>query len=421
MIERENKIHYAWWTLVALCIIVGLGKGSLNNSASLFLGPVSEDLGIGMGQLTLYLSISAIVTLFYLPLTGKIMAKFDSRLVIVAAILMQSGAFAAFGFMNSVWGWYLFSVPLSLGGTLIMVIVGPVLINQWFQKKQGLALGILNAAAGAMGALTQPFISRLIANKGWSFTYVAVGVVVILISVPVALLFIKKSPDNYGVEPYGAVETNDDSENVADASELTQGISIEIARKNFSFYALILFFFLIVSVSSFSMHIPRYLIDQGFDVEFTGNVMGYYMFGMLILSLLIGILIDKIGAKYTAVVSMIIGLSSIILLLTANNATVIIIAVSMFSVVSSSIATVGPALTSSLFGPKNYGEIYSVGSLGLGIASIIALPAYGYLFDLVGSYDSGLYAIVVMLTINIIAIFLAFKNKEKLVNEGHWN
>lgn len=421
MASRKNGIHYAWWILVALCIIVGLGKGSLNNSASLFLGPVSEDLGIGMGQLTLYLSISAIITLFYLPITGKIMAKYDSRLVIVSAILLQSGAFAAFGFMNSVWGWYLFSVPLSLGGTLIMMIIGPVLINQWFQEKQGLALGILNAAAGAVGALTQPLISRLIANKGWSFTYIAVGAIIILISVPVALLLIKKSPEDYGVEPYGAEETEQDLDNTIDMSELRQGISIEIARKNFSFYALALFFFLIVSVASFSMHIPTYLIAQGFDVEFTGNVMGYYMFGMLIISLILGVLIDKIGAKYTAILSMFIGLSSIILLLVAKNATLIIIAVSMFSIVSSSIATVGPALTSSLFGPKDYNEIYSAGSLGLGIASIIALPAYGYLFDLVGSYNGGLYAIIIMLTINVISIIFAFKAKDKLVEQGHWN
>lgn len=420
MSKSKSKIHYAWWTLVALCIIVGIGKGTVNNSASLFLGPVSQDLGIGMGNLTLYLSISAIVTLFFLPVTGKLMAKFDSRLVLLAAVILQSGSFALFGFMSSIWGWYLFSIPLSLGGTLIMVIVGPVIINQWFTKKQGLALGVLNAASGATGAITQPFISRLIASEGWRFSYIAVGVAAIIISIPVILLLIKKPPHEQGIEPYGADEENELTEETG-TDVANTGIAIEVARKNFSFYALVLFFFLIVSVSSFSMHIPRYLTDQGFDVAFTGNVMGYYMFGMLIMSLLIGALIDKIGAKNTAILSMGTGLFAIVLLLTAKSSTMIIFAVSLFSVISSSIATVGPALTSSLFGSKNYGEIYSAGSLGLGVASIIALPAYGFLFDLVGSYDSGLYAIIVMLLIGMVAIFFAFKDKEKLIEQGHWN
>lgn len=72
----------------------------------------------------------------------------------------------------------------------------------------------------------------------------------------------------------------------------------------------------------------------------------------------------------------------IILLLTVTSVGVITIAVAMFAVISSSISTIGPALTSSLFGNKSCSEIYSSGSLGVGIVSIIALPAYGFIFIL---------------------------------------
>lgn len=142
-LERVNKLnnnkkgfHYAWIILIALSIIVGLGKGTINNSSGLFLSPVAKDLGIDMGSLTLYFSISAIMTMLFLPVAGKLMAKYSPRLIIVAAILLQSGSFALFGLMRSVWGWYALSVPMSIGGTLIAVVVGPVLINQWFKQKK---------------------------------------------------------------------------------------------------------------------------------------------------------------------------------------------------------------------------------------------------------------------------------------------
>ncbi len=69
--QTKNKIHFAWFVLIGLCITVGLGKAALNNTAGLFITPISEDLGIGVGNLTLYLSISAVVTMFFYQLVGK--------------------------------------------------------------------------------------------------------------------------------------------------------------------------------------------------------------------------------------------------------------------------------------------------------------------------------------------------------------
>ena len=107
MRETKKKIHFAWWVLLGLAIIIGIARGGINNAGGLFLTPVSEDLGIGMGQLTLYLSIASITTMIFLPIAGKMMAKYDIRLLLIVSIILQAGSFAMFGLMNSVWGWYL--------------------------------------------------------------------------------------------------------------------------------------------------------------------------------------------------------------------------------------------------------------------------------------------------------------------------
>lgn len=419
--SRKKTIHYAWWILLGLSIIVGLGKGALNNSAGLFLPPVTKDLGIGTGNLSLYFSVSAIVTLIFLPIGGKLMAKYNTRLLLTVAIILQAGAFAMFGLMSSVWGWYLFAIPLAVGGVFITVIAGPVLISQWFKKNNGLALGILSAAGGALGAIAQPIVGYLIANQGWRASYILVGIAVIVIVVPVILLIIKKSPKEKGLQPFGA-EEKDDTGN-SNAGEMNvKGVTMAVAKKSSAFYALILFFFLVTSIASFSMHIPTFLMNKGFDVAFAGNVMATYMIGVLVGSLILGFLSDRIGTKNTAILAMIVGLIGITLLLVSVSSTIAItIAVGLFGTISSSIGTLGPALTSSLFGNKEYSQIYSNASLGLAISSIVALPAYGYVFDFTGSYNVVLIAIIIMLIINIIAVIVAFKGKKKLEQAGHWN
>lgn len=419
--EKRKQIHYAWWILVALCFIVGLGKGGLNNSAGLFLSPITKDLGIGMGSLSLYFSVSAVVTMVFLPIGGKLMAKYDTRLLLTVAIILQAGAFAMFGLMKSVWGWYLFAIPLAVGGVFITVIAGPVLINQWFKKSNGLALGILSAAGGLLGAVAQPIVGSLIADRGWRTSYIIVGIAVILIVVPIIMLLIKKSPQAKGLLPFGMGETKLNSQTVK-GDMIEKGVELKDAKKSSAFYALIVFFFLVTSIASFSMHIPTYLMNKGFDVTFAGNVMGTYMIGVLIGSLLIGFLTDRVGSKITAIFAMVAGLIAIGLLLFSGTSTGIIsLAVVLFGFISSSIGTLGPAIASSLFGNKEYSQIYSNASLGLAVASILALPAYGYVYDFTGSYTPVLYAIIFMLVINIISVIIAFNSKKKMEQNGLWN
>lgn len=128
--------------MVGIALMVGVAKSGVMTAGGLFLTPVTEDLGIGMGSLSLYFSISSIVTMIFLPIAGKMMGKFDIRLLLIGGVILQAGSFAMFGFMNSVWGWYLFSIPMAIGSIFVTQIAAPVLINNWFKKHNGLAVGI---------------------------------------------------------------------------------------------------------------------------------------------------------------------------------------------------------------------------------------------------------------------------------------
>ncbi|WP_019147246.1 MFS transporter [Timonella senegalensis] len=428
--RNKSKIHYAWWILLAISIIVGCGKGVLMNTAGLFLPPVTEELGVGMGTLMLYFSVSAIVTLVFLPLGGKLMAKYDPRQIIIASIIFQGGSFALFGLMSSVWGWYLLAIPLAMGGTLLGVIVGPVLINTWFRKRNGLALGVLTATGGLMGAIAQPVVANIIAGSGWRTAYITVGLACIAIVIPIALVLLKRSPQAIGTQPFGS----DEIEQAADAADAPaaaaaetvapkreDGIEIGVARKSVPFYLILSFFFLITSISSFSMHIPKHVANLGFDTVFAGSVMSLYMIGVLVASLLLGYLVDALGVKMTAILTMAVAIVAIFMILFGGANTLIIkVAVAMFAVVGASITIIGPALVSALFGKRDYALVYSNASLGLGISSIVALPAYGFIYDITGSYTPVLWALVAMLALNIVCVLFAFKNQKKMVANGLW-
>jgi len=420
MSKQKKKIHYAWWVLLGIALMVGLARGGVMSAGGLFLSPVTEDLGIGMGSLSLYFSISAIITMIFLPFAGKLMAKFNIRAILIVGVILQAGSFAMFGLMNSVWGWYLFCIPMSMGSVFVCQMAGPILINNWFKKHNGLAMGIMVASGGLFGAILQPMAGNLISSEGWRYTYIFLGLLVMIIVIPIVILTIRMSPQQKGLQALGSEEVTSDTS--ATHTVVAKGVTASVAIKSSAFFALVIFFVCITAISSFSQYVAPFAMSIGYDVSFAGSAMGGWQIGTLFGALAFGLLSDKIGAKNTAIFAMILGLVPVIILITIpHNKAMFTIAICIYGFIVASVGTLGPLLTTALFGNKEYGQIYSTAVMGLAVSAMVALPIYGFIAQTTGSFTAILYAIAVMMLINIVAVAYAFIGKKKLEKAGHWN
>lgn len=74
-------------------------------------------------------------------------------------------------------------------------------VTRWFQRKMGLALGILTSGFGASGLII-PVIVWLIDDLGWRTAVIIMGVGMWLIGIPLAFV-IRNSPEEYGLFPDG--------------------------------------------------------------------------------------------------------------------------------------------------------------------------------------------------------------------------
>ena len=375
--------HYAWVILLSMCVVRSLSAAGINNTGGLFLAPVSAELGVGVGSLSIYFSISSLATMLALPLAGKLNERFGIRAMILAATLLQTVSFAALGLMDSVWGWYVLSVPMGVGGAILVNLAGPLLINRWFRDKAGMALGILMACVGVFGAVIQPLVLNAISGIGWRRTYFLLGGGIALVLLLVTLVFIRNSPESKGLEPYGA----DKAVAAKTAAQAQAGVPKARAIRSSAFVLLLLFMVAITAFGAFSQHLATYGRSLGYGDDQMSTALSISMLGSTVGAVVIGYLSDRLGVFPTTVGVLGAAAAALGCLLLGGMSTAVFTAGGfLLGLAAMGIPVLAPLLTSAYFGRLDYESIYAAVMMGPPFATVLLLPLYGFLYDFTGSY-----------------------------------
>ncbi|MFQ6860258.1 MAG: MFS transporter [Beduini sp.] len=407
---KKQIWNYAWVILLAVSLIRGVAGAGINTSAGIFLAPVSRDLDVGVGRLSLYLSIASIANLLWLPIAGDLINKMKIKRIIVLSTLLQVIPFLCLGYMNSVWAWYIFAVPMAIGATFLVNLLGPILINRWFHKNIGLVMGLMMMISSLMGAVFQPMLTGLIAANGWRSTYVLFGLFALIFILVVGLVFIKENPAYQKSQQANSKKTTKTTDN----NKKNKNILSKVILKSPAFYLLLLFMVILTGFASFQQHATNFGIAMGLDITIIGKALSLSMMGSAIGSVLIGISSDKIGIIKTCAGIITIAFISIILYRFVNGS-ILIFAFASFlhGLASSSISVVGPLLTIEFFGQKDYPTIFPFVMTSLPLATIILLPAYGFIYDYFGNYNPVFIFLLGAVIISVFCLLIGYRSSRR--------
>lgn len=108
-------------------------------------------------------------------------------------------------FVTSPWQLFLlYGLGVSLGVGGASNVAASVLVVNWFSKR-GLAFGIMEAGFGAGQMLLVPGSLMLIHWFSWKLTVVVLGLLLIVIVFPAALLMLRNNPSEKNAEPIGGL------------------------------------------------------------------------------------------------------------------------------------------------------------------------------------------------------------------------
>ena len=88
METKKGGIFYGWWIVVVCTLIMATFFTLLLSCISLFIVPITEDLGITRSAFGVFSTILMILGMILSPIAGKICATKNTRTIMSAALLL---------------------------------------------------------------------------------------------------------------------------------------------------------------------------------------------------------------------------------------------------------------------------------------------------------------------------------------------
>ena len=230
------------WVIVATLFLVNFGTmatGTLN--FGLFVIPMGEDLDmsrgfIGWSQTTRM--VAGGISGFFL---GRLLDRHGGRLLIVVASITTGACMVGLFFVQNSWQFLgLFTVMGLIGLSAPGGLLTSVPVAKWFVRQRGRALAMATMGLGMGGIAFMPITQILIDGVGWRSAWLILALVSVTLTAPLALIFLRKQPEDMGLLPDGRAHVNPKLQRGQPREEI-QWTAAQAMRTR-TFWRLILFF-----------------------------------------------------------------------------------------------------------------------------------------------------------------------------------
>lgn len=390
-VQKKGGFHYAF-LIVAACIVIVCVPCALTLScAGIYYTPLANYFDVPRASITLYFTILNLAMMITLPIAGKLLSKLDVRAVMTVCVLLDGLSLIAMSFVTEVWHLYVCGVTLGMGTAPLLYLATPSLINAWCKKKVGFFIGLCMAFTGIGGVIFNPVGTAFINQgpEGWRTGYLVFGILVLVCTLPFTIFVLRSKPSDKGLAPYGADEVQATDGSVVPATEL--GVSASKAMKMPVFFCVALIALLFTLNQTVYQFMPSYA--SSFEASapeiaaLAGVIASACMAGQAIGKVVLGIVNDK-SARGGLFLCLGCGFVGVALMWFLPTVAVLLLAGAfVFGFVYAGLNVEAPLVTRTVFGSRDYTNIWSRVSMVGTLGGVIAPTLFGVLVDLPGGFN----------------------------------
>lgn len=332
-------------TLIGGCIGMAMGASPiLLLSFGIYQQAIVRETGWDQATIASSIGLPMVVSGLMCPLVGLLVNRFGPRRFITAAFPIAGFAVLLLSTAHSA---AMFTAFMALAGVLVAgqtMIPFVYAVSGWFDRRRGLALGIVLACTGLGLAIMPPIAAQIIAHFGWRTSYFAFGIAMMLTGIPVGRWLITDPPAAAAVD---RAKVPGVPWRTALASPLLWYLTISIMLVG-------------GAVAGGMVNLSIILTSHGVTPQLASFVMSVVGVSMILARLVFGYLFDRVRPRMLTIFICIMTGAAFLLLATATGPVGVLIGAALIGI---GFGAEGDALSymiSRAFGMRDFGIIFGM-------------------------------------------------------------
>ncbi len=410
---NELPIYYGWVIMVAAIIGRIMTSPGQTYTVSIFIEYFIDDLGISRSLASTLYTIGTLAGGLSLPFVGEQLDRRGPRVMAGVATALLTLTCVYMGFVQG-------PIMLGLGFILLRMLgqgslsmISTNVINRWWVQRRGTIVGIAGVLSSVLGSgLFPSLVYALIGRFGWRSSYPLLGLFVAVVMLPVGLIFYRRQPEDYGLQPDGGVKGKGGGKQ--DERQVEENWTRSEAVRTAAFWSAGLGLAAISMLGTgLQFHMVSIFRDSGLPEGAAAAAFLPIAVTVGIVNLTSGMLVDRIPVRFLLCAALLLQATSLLMAPRLQGRTMALIYGVVIGTTSGLQFTVGTVIWATYYGRRHLGSIRGLASLVTIGGSALGPMPMGVARDLLGSYDLALtVAAALPLALALLALTIRRPTKE---------
>lgn len=387
--ERDSA--RGWLVVAAAFLALTLTWGTLY-TFSVFSDALAAEFGLSTFRTTTLYSVEVLAFFGVGGTASILLSAVRIRRVAAVGVALLALAVGAFQVVGGYWGVAaVFLVFGSVFGTLYVVILS--VVPQWFDRHQGLAMGLVVTGNG-VGLQALPFVwRRLLSTVGVRRAFLLVGAGLVLTYAALAVVF--RRPRHAS----------------ASAPELDREWLAWVVRQRQFWYAFAGVGLLWAWYHVYASHAVRMMTEAGLPQGSAAAVFGFVGGISIPVRVASGYVADRVGLRRTLTVCTLLVAVGFLVFLGRADRPALYVAILAFGVGLGSQAALYSPVVINTFGPRNATASMGLFTYAVGVSAFLAPLLVSSLHGVTGDYRSTLLLTALLTGLGALCIWVGSRGR----------
>ena len=411
--KKRSPIFYGWWIVGSLFLTNFAVEATAIFSFAVFLKPMSEDLNISRGLISWVLAGRRLATGAASLLVGRLIDRYGARVLITGAASLAGMSVIGLGWVQNAWQFLALFVLVGLSGiTMPGNLLTSVPVQKWFVRQRGRATSFVTAGFGVGGMTFVIVHQQLIDAFGWRAAWVASGVFVIAVVVPITWFVIKRQPEDVGLRPDGDPPPEEtpapgETAGAAEARDEFSWTERQALRTRSLWQILAAYVLISFAMGGLQVHRFAFWEDRGYDRSLIASSFsldaGFFFVGILSA----GFLAERFHVRFVGAYAMFIAVGGIAATILVDAPWALFLSAVALGIGQGTNAVAQVHIWPTYFGRAHIGAIRGYIVPGIVIGQALGAPFAGAVFDATGAYLIAFWTAAAMVALAALLLLAA--------------